>query len=162
MRSIGTVQERSALAATMEVAQLRGEAAQNLTLVRERKVHLATSAQVVQVSEQSIATVRDEPPRQLPPMALAPLVEVSMQGLAVADEVQARAHPATACEQIWDQMRDEWAEACRRVDELRLVVRNSAASGSLCPSQPIPDTPSSTLTPMKCSACGWRKFHSGA
>ena len=91
LRSIGTVQERSAPAAT-------------------------------------IATVRDEPPPQLAPMRVAPIIDVPMQSIAVVDDVPAPVAPATACEQIWDQMthmsRDEWAEACRRVDELRLVVRN--------------------------------------
>ncbi len=122
------MQERSALAATMEVAQLAGEAAQGLTLVPKRNEHFATSVQIVQVSAQSIATVRDEPPRQLAPMAVAPIIWVSTQSIAVVDEVPPLVAPATACEQIWDQMthmsRDEWAEACRRVDELRLVVRN--------------------------------------
>ena len=128
LRSIGTVQERSALAAMLEVAQLAGEVAQSLTLVSERNEHLATSGQIVQVSAHSIATVRDERPRQLAPMAVAPIIGISTQSIAVVDEVPPLVAPATACEQIWDQMthmsRDEWAEACRRVDELRLVIRN--------------------------------------
>jgi hypothetical protein len=122
--SIGAVQDRSAVAPSMEVAQIGGEAALSLTLLLERNEHLAASAQIGQVS--SIATVRDEPPGQLAPMAVAP--EVSTQSIAVIEEVPTPVAQVTACEQIWDQMthmtRDEWAEACHRVDELRLVGRN--------------------------------------
>ena len=122
------MQELSALAPTTEVAQIRGEAAQSLTPLPERKEYLATSAEIGQVSAQSIATVRDESPRQLAVIEVAPISEVSTQSIAVVDEVPAPVAPVTACEQIWDQLthmtRDEWAEVCRRVDELRLVVRN--------------------------------------
>ena len=126
VRSIGTVQEVS----RMKVAQIGGEAAQSLTPPHERPQQLPTHALAltVKVSTQSIATVRDEPPRQLAPMSVAPISEVSTQSIVIVDGALALVAPVTACEQIWDEMthmsRDEWAEACRRVDELRLVVRN--------------------------------------
>ena len=128
LRSTGTVQERSALAATMEGAQLAGEATQSLTLVPERNVHFATNRTVS-------AGLRAKLRYRARPAATAARADgscthigISTQSIAVVDEVPAPVAPATACEQIWDQMthmsRDEWAEACRRVDELRLVIRN--------------------------------------
>ena len=131
--SIDGVQARSALAPSMEIAQIGGEAAQRLTPSHERLQQLITSApaQTAQVSAHSIVTVRDEPPRQLAPTAVAPIPEVSMQSLVIADEAPVPVAPMSACERIWDQMthmsRDEWAEACRRVDALRLVVRNDTS-----------------------------------
>ena len=107
---------------------------QSLTPYHERPQQLITSAlaQTAQVSAHSIDTVRDEPPRHLAPMALAPIPEVSMHSLVIVDEAPAPVAPMSACERIWDQMthmsRDEWAEACRRVDELRFVVRNDTSA----------------------------------
>jgi len=132
VRSIGVAQEQSALAPGMEVAQIGGEAVQSLAPSNERLQQFRTSAlaQTVQVSAPSISTVRDVPPPLLAPIAVAPIFEVSAQNIAV-DEVPAPGAPKTACERIWDEMthmsRDEWAEACRRVDELRLVVRNDTS-----------------------------------
>jgi hypothetical protein len=111
-----SVATRSAPLATME-APITAVSLRSIGTVQERSAPAET-----------IATVRDEPPPQLAPMGVAPIIDVPMQSIAVVDDVPAPVAPATACEQIWDQMthmsRDEWAEACRRVDELRLVVRN--------------------------------------
>jgi hypothetical protein len=70
---------------------------------------------IVEVSQQSIA-IAHEPP------ALAPrIVEVSEQSIATGHEPPALIAPIPECEQIWDQMthmtREEWVEACRRVDD---------------------------------------------
>ena len=130
VRSIGAVQERSALAPGMEVTRIGGErsaeprpVSRTTTTVRNQRARPERAGARAQHR-----TVRDEPPRQLAPMAVAPISEISTQSIAIVDEVPAPVAPTTACEQIWDQMthmsRDEWAEACRRVDELRLVVRN--------------------------------------
>jgi hypothetical protein len=85
-------------------------------------------ARIAEVSAQSIATVH-EPPALVAPMAVARIAEVSAQSIATVHEPPALVAPMTECEQIWDQMthmtREEWAEACRRVDELRLLVRSA-------------------------------------
>ncbi len=134
VRSIDAAQERSVLAPSMEVAQIGGEAVQSLATYHERPQQLITSAlaQTVQVSAHSIDTVRDEPPRHLAPMTLAPIPEVSTHSLVIVDEAPAPVAPVSACERIWDQMthmsRAEWAEACRRVDELRFDVRNDTSA----------------------------------
>jgi hypothetical protein len=47
------------------------------------------------------------------------------------DQPPASVAPTTECEQIWDQVthmtREEWAEACRRVDEQRVLVRHDTS-----------------------------------
>ena len=107
---------------------------QSLATYHERPQQLITSAlaQTAQVSAHSIDTVRDEPPRHLAPMTLAPIPEVSTHSLVIVDEAPAPVAPVSACERIWDQMthmsRAEWAEACRRVDELRFDVRNDTSA----------------------------------
>jgi hypothetical protein len=72
------------------------------------------------VSEQSIGTVR-EPPALVAPMAVARIAEVSAQSIATVHEPPALVARMTECELIWDQIthmtREEWAEACRRVDD---------------------------------------------
>ena len=129
VRSSSAEQGWLALAPGKRVTQLGGGAAQSLAPSHERLQQRQTIAlaQTV-VSAQGIANVQDELPPLLAPIAIAPILAVSTQSIAVIDEVPAPVAPMTACERIWDQMthmsRDEWAEACRRVDELRLVVRN--------------------------------------
>ena len=130
VRSIDAVQGWSVLAPRIEVEQIR--AAQSLAPSHKRPPQPITSALAqagrMQASVLSIITVRDEPPRQLVPTAVALIPEVSTQSLVIVEEAPAPVVPMSACEQIWDQMthmsRAEWSEACRRVDELRLVVRN--------------------------------------
>jgi hypothetical protein len=77
-------------------------------------------ARIAKVSEQNDATVH-EPPALVAPMAVARIAKVSEQNVATVNELPILVAPMTACEQIWDQMthmtREEWAEACHRVDE---------------------------------------------
>ena len=117
LKSIAPVRDRPAHFATIEVSRIAAISLRSIGTVQERSALAAT-----------IATVRDEPPPRLAPMGVAPIIDVPIQSIAVVDDVPAPVAPATACEQIWDQIthmsRDEWAEACRRVDEVRLVVRN--------------------------------------
>ena len=64
-------------------------------------------------------------------MAVVQIAEVSEESIATVQQPPALLAPTTECEQIWDQLthmtRDEWAEACRRVDELRILVRHDAS-----------------------------------
>ena len=90
--------------------------------------HLRLVIRWAKVVSESIATVH-EPPALVAPVAVARIAEVSAQSIATVHEPPALVAPMTECEQIWDQMthmtREEWAEACRRVDELRLLVRSA-------------------------------------
>jgi hypothetical protein len=132
VRSIDAVQDQSVLAPNMEVAQTKAQPAQSLAPSHERPPQLITSAlaQTVQSSRHGVITVRDEPPHPLVP-TVAPMKEVSTRNLVTGDEVPAPVKPMSPCELIWDQLthmsRDEWAAACRRVDELRLVARDGSS-----------------------------------
>jgi hypothetical protein len=75
---------------------------------------------IAEVSEQNVATVH-EPPALVARMAVARIVEVSEQSIATVHEPPALVARMTECELIWDQIthmtREEWAEACRRIDD---------------------------------------------
>ena len=76
-----------------------------------------------EVSAQGIATVH-EPQALVPPSAVVQITEVLEENVATVHEPPALVAPRTECEQIWDQMthmtREEWAEACRRVDDEKM------------------------------------------
>jgi hypothetical protein len=127
---IAAVHEPPALVAPVAVARIAEVSAQSIATVHEPPALVApvAVARIAEVSAQSIATVH-EPPALVAPMAVARIAEVSAQSIATVHEPPALVAPMTECEQIWDQMthmtREEWAEACRRVDELRLLVRSA-------------------------------------
>jgi hypothetical protein len=60
--------------------------------------------------------------------------DISEQNVITAHELQTMAEPMTECEQIWDQMthmtREEWALACRRVDDRLLDHHDTSTTAS--------------------------------
>ena len=94
VRSIDAVQGWSVLAPRIEVEQIR--AAQSLAPSHKRPPQPITSALAqagrMQASGLSIITVRDEPPRQLVPTAVALIPEVSTQSLVIVEEAPAQSY----------------------------------------------------------------------
>jgi hypothetical protein len=88
--------------------------------------------QIAEVSERSVAGAHEAP--ALVALAVARSADLSEPNVVTASEPPALASPMTECEQIWDQMthmtREEWAEACRRVDDRLLVRHDTSATAS--------------------------------
>ena len=88
---------------------------------------------IAEASDQSIVTVHEPP--ALVALAVARSADLSEPNVVTAHELPTLVAPMTECEQIWDPMthmtREEWAQACIRVDDRLLVrhVTSTTASG---------------------------------
>ena len=130
-QSIATANEPPAPVAAMAAARVAEVSAQSIATANEPPAPVSAMAvtRIAEVSAQNIATAH-EPPAGVAPVAVIRLAEeVSQQRIATAHEPPALVGPMPECEQIWDQRthmtREEWAEACRRVDDERSQTRRN-------------------------------------
>jgi hypothetical protein len=126
-QSVFTVHEPPALVAAIWIAEV---SEQDIVTMHEPAALVALAvARGADLSEQDIVTVHE--PAALVALAVARGADLSEQNVVTAHELPALASPMTECEQIWDQLthmtREEWAEACRRVDD-RLLVRHDTST----------------------------------